>query len=220
MNWSHWRSIPWIDTRAAFVAGTPKGGSLLDLGSSDGETLCHMWELRPDLSFFSVDIAQCPRRIPPGTSFARLDLESQPLPWANQSLDAITCMHLVEHLRSITNMWHEIARVLKPGGRVYVETPSLASLETPSARGLFRGKVTMNFYDDPTHIGPVPVSALSQAARDVGLVTKKSGRSRNWLFAASYPLLSLLPATREQYVAKLHWLGWSVYLIAQKAAPQ
>jgi len=218
MNWSRWSRIPWIDTRAAFVSATTNGGSLLDLGSSDGETLCHMGELRPDLNFFSVDIAGRPRRTPPATSFAQLDLESQSLPWATESFDAITCMHVVEHLRSITNLWREIGRVLKPGGLVYVETPSLASLETPSAPGSLKGNVTMNFYDDPTHVRPVPVSALSQAARDVGLVTIKSGRSRNWLFAAAYPFFWLLPPTRKKYVAKLHWLGWSVYLIAQKPA--
>jgi SAM-dependent methyltransferase len=218
MNWSHWRSIPWIDTRAAFVAGTPKGGSLLDLGSSDGETLCHMWELRPDLSFASVDIAGSPRRSPPATSFAQLDLELQPLPWTNESFDAITCMHVVEHLRTMTNLWHETARLLKPGGRVYIETPGLQSVTTPSPPKSFRGKITLNFYDDPTHIHPLSIASLVGAARDVGLTVKSKGRSRNWLFAAAYPLLSLLPATRKRYVAKLHWLGWSVYLIAEKPA--
>ena len=155
---------------------------------------------------------------PPATSFARLDLESEPLPWASESFDAITCMHVVEHLRSMTNLWREVGRVLKPGGRVYIETPGLASLETPSALGSLKGKVTMNFYDDPTHIEPVPIASLSEAATDVGLTVTRTGHSRNWLFAAAYPLFSLLPPTRKKYVAKLHWLGWSVYLIAEKPA--
>src|SRR5258706_604831 len=126
MNWSRWRSIPWIDTRAAFVAATPKAGNLLDLGTSNGETLCHMWELRPDL----------------------------------------------------------------------------------------------NYFDDSTHVAPVPVETMGRAARDCGLEPAESGKSRNWLFAATYPLFFLLPARRGRYVAKLHWLGWSVYLIAQKPLAQ
>lgn len=216
MNWSHWRSIPWIDTRSAFVATTPKGGKLLDLGSSDGETLCHMWELRPDLRFCCVDIGGRPARTPPATSFAQADLERDKLPWPDRSFDSITCMHLVEHLQTMSNLWREIARLLKAGGRVYVETPGLQSVETESAPGALKGKMTLNFYDDPTHLRPVPISALSQAAREVGLVTAGFGRSRNWLFAAVYPLLAMLPPTRKRYVAKLHWLGWSVYLIAEK----
>lgn len=216
MNWSHWRATPWIDTRAAFVAGTPKNGSLLDLGSSDGETLCHMSELRPDLAFASVDIAGRPPSTPPDTSFAQANLESDKLPWPDGSFDAITCMHVVEHLRTMTNLWREISRLMKPGGRVYIETPGLQSVTTPSPPELLRGRITLNFYDDPTHIRPVPIASVVGAATDVGLTVKGTGRSRNWLFAAAYPLFLLFPPTRKKYVAKLHWLGWSVYLIAEK----
>ena len=219
MNWAHWRLIPWIDTRAAFVAGTPRNGSLLDLGTSDGETLCHMWELRPDLAFAAIDIAGPPARTPPDTTFVRADLETARLPWPDRTFDSITCMHLVEHLKTMTGLWREIGRLLKPGGRVYIETPGLQSVTTPSAPESLRGKVTLNFYDDPTHIAPVPIASLASAARDVGLSVQRTGRSRNWLFAAAYPLLSLMPPRRKRYVARLHWLGWSVYLIAEKPRP-
>src|SRR5277367_3143450 len=57
MNWAMLRQVPWLDTRARFVAGTPRNGALLDLGSSDGETLGHFAELRPDLRLFAVDKA-------------------------------------------------------------------------------------------------------------------------------------------------------------------
>jgi SAM-dependent methyltransferase len=216
MNWSNWRAIPWIDTRAAFVAATPRNGSLLDLGSSNGETLCHMSELRPDLRFGSVDIAGRPPRTPKDTSFAQADLQSDSLPWPDGSFDAITCMHVVEHLRTLTNLWSEIARLLKRGGRVYIETPGLQSIATPSPPESLRGKITLNFYDDPTHIAPVSIASLVSAARDAGLTVKRTGKSRNWLFAAAYPFLAIIPATRKRYVAKLHWLGWSVYLVAEK----
>jgi 2-polyprenyl-3-methyl-5-hydroxy-6-metoxy-1,4-benzoquinol methylase len=216
MNWSNWQAIPWIDSRAGFVAATPKGGALLDLGSSDGETLCHMYELRPDLKFASVDIAARPARTPPDTSFAQANLESDRLPWSDRSFDSITCMHVVEHLRAMTTLWGEIARLLKPGGRVYMETPGLESVNTPGPPASLRGQITLNFYDDPTHIHPVPLTAMMTEARDAGLIVTRTGRSRNWLFAAAYPVLSILSRSRKRYVAKLHWLGWSVYLIAQK----
>jgi SAM-dependent methyltransferase len=213
-----WRAIPWIDTRAAFVAATPENGSLLDLGSSDGQTLCHMSELRPDLRFASVDIGGRPAYMPSESVFAPANLETDTLPWPDESFDSITCMHVVEHLHTMKKLWGEIGRLLKPGGRVYIETPGLASLRTPSPPASLRGKVTMNFFDDPTHVEPVSIGSLMHFADDAALVVRETGRSRNWLFAAAYPLLSILPATRRRYVAKLHWLGWSVYLIAQKPA--
>jgi len=216
MNWSYWRAVPWIDTRARFVAATPRGGSLLDLGSSDGQTLCHMSELRPDLRIASVDIAGRPARTPAKTEFVQADLESDSLPWPDGSFDSITCMHLVEHLHSMEKIWAEITRLLRPGGRVYVETPGTESVNTTSAPAAMRGKVTMNFYDDPTHVAPVSIQSLQTVATRSGLTVMDHGRSRNWLFAAVYPLLVLLPPSRRRYVAKLHWLGWSVYLIAQK----
>src|ERR1051326_2355464 len=38
MNWTYLRRFPWLDPRARFVASLPPCASLLDLGSSDGET--------------------------------------------------------------------------------------------------------------------------------------------------------------------------------------
>ena len=94
MNWAYLRRFPWLDTRARFVARTPQGGALLDLGSSDGETLRHFAELRPDLRLFASDVAGQPDQYPPGCQFHRADLERDRLPWEDQSMDAITCMHL------------------------------------------------------------------------------------------------------------------------------
>jgi len=127
-------------------------------------------------------------------------------------------MHVVEHLHTLTNLWREIRRLLKPGGRAYIETPGLQSVTTPSAPESLRGKITLNFYDDPTHIRPVPITSLVALARDNGLFVSRTGHSRNWLFAVAYPFFSLLLPSRKRYVAKLHWLGWSVYLIAEKPA--
>jgi SAM-dependent methyltransferase len=175
-----------------------------------------MAELRPDLHFSSVDLAGRPERTPPDTSFARSNLESDRLPWPDESFDAITCMHVVEHLHTMTNLWNEVARLLKRGGRVYIETPGMESLATASPPEPLRGKVTLNFFDDPTHVRPVPVTELAKAAADAGLRVDSRGRSRNWLFTAAYPVLCLFSRARKRYVAKLHWIGWSVYLIAEK----
>lgn len=215
MNWAYLRRCSWLDTRARFVAGAPPGGALLDLGSSDGETLAHFAELRPDLRLFASDLEGCPERYPPACQFHRADLEKDRLPWADASMDRITCMHLVEHLSSYDLLLAEVARLLPPGGQVYFETPHPRTVRYSSPPGRAAGTFTLNFYDDPTHIRPVAVGALARRLRQAGLAVLASGISRNWLFAASYPFWLFRPPSRRKFTARVHWLGWSAYLIAQ-----
>jgi SAM-dependent methyltransferase len=213
MNWRYLRPWPWLDTRARFVARTPRGGRLLDLGSSDGETLRHLAELRPDLKFSAADKFGQPGNYPPGCDFQYADFEQPPLPWPDATFDAVTCMHVIEHLRDLKPLLSEIARVLKPGGAVYFETPHVKTTTLPSAAGRF----TLNFYDDPTHTQPVAMERLSQEAGSSGLATERTGASRNWLFAAAHPFLRWGPDSRKKFTARVHWLGWSAYLVARRS---
>lgn len=216
MNWARLRHFPWLDTRARFVARAPQAGTLLDLGSSDGETLGHIAELRPDLRLLAADVAGEPERYPAGCQFRRADLQRDRLPWPDQSIDAITCMHLVEHLQDLTLLLSETARLLKSGGRVYFETPHPRTVKLPSPSGRAAGTFTLNFYDDPTHVRPVAIGALAQQARAAGLEIAGSGVSRNWLFALAYPFYLFLPASRKKFTARVHWIGWSAWLEARR----
>lgn len=216
MNWKCLRLLPGLDTRAAFVACLPKGGSLLDIGSSDGETLRHMSELRPDLKLYATDVAGVPEHYPADCAFHRGDIEREPLPWLAASMDGITCMHVIEHLRELTVLLQESVRLLKPGGCIYFETPHPKSLTLASPPGVAAGTFTLNFFDDQTHVKPVAVGALAQQVRATGLEPLRSGISRNWLFAAAYPFFALMPPGRKKFTALIHWIGWSAYLIARK----
>jgi SAM-dependent methyltransferase len=216
MNWKHFRHISWIDTRARFVANTPVGGSLLDIGSADGETLGHFAELRPDLKLFSTDLAGCPEKYPPGCAFHRGDIQKDSLPWRSGSMDRITCIHLVEHLTSLDFLFGEAARLLKPGGRIFIETPHLKTAVIQSCPGVWAGTFPMSFYDDLTHIRPVATGVLAHVARRTGFRIVSTGISRNWFFAISYPLFFLAPPSRQKYTAKLHFLGWSASFLAER----
>lgn len=216
MKWSCLRPFPWLDTRARFVAQSPPCGALLDLGSSDGETLGHIAELRPDLKLFAADKSGTPEKYPPSCEFRRTDFERDVLPWSDRSMDAITCMHLVEHLHGLDLLLREIARLLKPGGRVYFETPHPKTLALPSLRGRAGRDFTLNFYDDPTHVRLVTTELLAQQVNQAGLQVEAAGISRNWLFAASHLVFVFLPPSRKKFTARVHWLGWSAYLIARR----
>ena len=216
MNWHLLRKCAWIDTRAQFVSQTPAGGRLLDIGASDGETLNHFAELRPDLDFCATDIAGSPENYPVGTEFHRGDLEKETLPWPANFFDAVTCMHVVEHLRDHALLFSEVSRVLKPEGRIYFETPHPKTLKLPSAKGKF----TLNFFDDPTHIEIVTVERLAELSSASGLRVVRRGVSRNLLFAGAYPFYFFRAPSRQRFTALTHWLGWSAFLIAQKPDEQ
>ena len=130
-------------------------------------------------------------------------------------MSAITCMHLVEHLMELDVLLREVKRLLKPGGKVYFETPHPKTVDLPSLRERGIHDFTLNFYDDPTHTKPVPISDLASILPE-GLHPLKSGISRNWLFAAAYPYYFFRPSSRQKFTAQVHWLGWSAYLIAER----
>ena len=217
MNWLCLRPFPWQDTRAGFVAQAPRAGVLLDLGASDGETLGHIAQLRPDLRLLTADKFGQSEKYPAGCEFRRADFEHDGLPWPAATVDAITCMHLVEHVRDLSLLLREIVRVLKPGARIYFETPHPKTLTLPSWRDRPL-PFTMNFYDDPTHVQVVTMAALAQQVQAAGLRVERTGTSRNWLFAAANPLFAWLPPSRKKFTAHVHWLGWSAYLIAFRPA--
>lgn len=216
MNWKKLQILPQLDTRAHFVSRAPSNGILLDLGSSDGETLCHIHELRPDLKLLSIDILGAPSNYPPNTDFHMANLEKDVFPWAENSVDVVTCMHLVEHLSSISHLLAEVERVLRPGGCLYVETPHPKSLNLSSPKGNFVSRFTLNFYDDVTHTHVVSMGAIGKHAERAGLLVDDSGISRNWIFAAMWPVFFFFPSSRKKYTALVHWLGWSAFIILKK----
>jgi len=110
----------------------------------------------------------------------------------------------------------EVRRLLKPGGRVYFETPHPKTLGLASLTGPAAGTFTMNFYDDPTHVHIVPTGVLAQKARQQGLEVIASGTSRNWLFVAARLFAFLLPS-QQKATAHVHLIGWSAYLIARRS---
>lgn len=80
----------------------------------------------------------------------------------DNSLDLVTAFHLIEHLDSekLFRLLDEIKRILKPGGRVFMETPSSENLVVAAC----------NFYADPTHYRPVNPHTLMFVLRQKGFI--------------------------------------------------
>ena len=126
-------------------------------------------------------------------------------------------MQLIEHLKDLTNLLREAARVLKNGGRIYFETPHPKSLTLSSSfrrcgRNLYREFLRRHFTRASGHHRGAGASGAGR-----GLEVVDSGISRNWLFAATWPLFMFLPSSRKRFTARLHWIGWSACLVARRS---
>jgi SAM-dependent methyltransferase len=204
MNWKRFRNFLWVDTRFKFLNVIPKGVTLLDIGSSDGHTLTHFNEARPDIHYFATDIEGKPESYPSQAHFFRADITKDRLPWSEHSMDGITSMHLVEHIGCFDNFFSECARLLRTNGKLYIETPHPKTLTLSMPYRKQAGKFTYNFWDDLTHVQIVPLGKIAPLAFKHGFHVKKLGTSRNLFFVISYPF-SFLFNYRKRLISRVHF---------------
>lgn len=95
-------------------------GLVLDIGAGD------RWlesRLSPDADYVAVDYPPTGRDL----YGARPDVfaDAARLPFADDVIDVVVCLEVIEHVRHPQRMLTEIARVLKPGGRLCLSMPFL-----------------------------------------------------------------------------------------------
>jgi SAM-dependent methyltransferase len=130
------------------------------------------------------------------------DLTSENLPFADQEFDLILASEILEHFRfHPARFFAEVARVLKPGGRLIITTPNLIRLN--NVIKLLLGR-SINWdiadqYWDGTHAREFTAAEIAQLAKQTGLAVE-TVTYRNF----SYP--NLLPVVK--IVNSLFGLLW------------
>lgn len=138
----------------------PIGGRVLDIGCGDGSLMEQMLEhgcepIGVDTNTAAVD-ACLAKKLKVSEVDGLAYLTSQP----TASFDAVTCLHVVEHLPNTTlaELVREVHRVLRPGGVFVFETPKIASIYD----------FTQYYYIDPTHKQPRHHDLLRFLCTDAG----------------------------------------------------
>jgi len=229
-----------LQAQARFAAMLPYEARVLDLGCGDFTRIDrYLGRRRPDLEIVGVEKfdgasiygsleASGPARRRPYRRVAT-DIESSPLPFDDASFDAVYFSHVIEHLSNKPYVLSEIARVLKPRGLLYVETPGPAALRAgrpPWVPQNLGG--TIRYRDDPTHLGaPFRLTSLQSLLVRNRFSVHESGIVRELgivgmpLYAAM-ALIALVPfvpfgSRSFLYGAGVRNLtGWAIYSIAMK----
>lgn len=138
-----------------------KEGLVVDIGSGRGEWL----ESLRENGFQGVGIEANSIAVKASQERGLKVIEGDALAYLrdvpNESLAAITCFHVVEHLpfHMLVQLLDEMVRTLRVGG--------IAILETPNPQNVLVG--SNNFYYDPTHRNPIPSLTLKFIAEARGL---------------------------------------------------
>lgn len=137
------------------------GGKMLDVGCGNGRYLSTMRSLGWDVQgveFSESGVRVCQMENLP---VHHGDLKSAQLP--DNTFDLITVRHVIEHIPAPNDFVAELARVLKPGGRLVIETPN--------GNALGRSWFGPNWYanDVPRHLILFSPDNLALLGRQHGL---------------------------------------------------
>lgn len=110
-----------------FLSGLAPGSRVLELGAGDGRFVSRLTQAGFDARGVEPSEGAAAAARARGAPVERVTVEELDL--AAASLDAVVVWHVLEHLRDPAGTLAGIARWLRPGGRVVVACPNLASLQ-------------------------------------------------------------------------------------------
>lgn len=128
-------------------------------------------------------------------------LEDQDYP--NETFDAITLSHVIEHVPYPNNTLAECYRLLKPGGKIVLLTPNSGSLSHKIFKKSWRG------LEPPRHLHIFSLPSMEA-------LLKNNGFEENWVrpFIVSSVIYDSLQIKwgRGRFAAGsfIHWIAWTI----------
>lgn len=118
--------------------------------------------------------------------------------------DGANVSHIVEHFTpmQVEELFKLLRHALKPGSPLVILTPNIANLRRAAG----------DFWRDPTHVRPYPVSALSKLLRRAGFEVVESGE-----YTDRKPSLArtVIYGIRNALIGR-YWCGDDLYVIARR----
>lgn len=187
----------------------------LDIGSGHGDLIVLLREKQLVNHSDACDYTHTLMQLP-DVEVHVADLNHQPLPFADQSFDLVTCTEVIEHLEHYRETLREIHRVLKPGGRVVLSTPNILNLKS-RIRFFVYGFYNLfgplharesALHTTGGHINPVSCFYLAHSLLDARFddlhlsIDKKQGTSLFWLIWFYLPIRFFAQLTTRKEKSK------------------
>jgi 2-polyprenyl-3-methyl-5-hydroxy-6-metoxy-1,4-benzoquinol methylase len=167
-----------LDSAAMYLPAPTAPARLLDVGCGSGVLLARMQSLGWDVEGVEVDAAavEAARRRGVGVRLGTLGHQS----FSEASFDAVHSSHVIEHVHDPAGLLRECLRILKPGGRLVILTPNIASW----GHALF-GPAWLNL-DPPRHLFLFNSENLRRLAERAGFAveTLRSTVRTGWVYGA------------------------------------
>jgi SAM-dependent methyltransferase len=194
---------------AAFLRKAAPFHSVVDLGAGGGSDLELAAEICPAAERFAIE-TYLPNveKLKKRHQVLPLNLELDPLPFADESIDVVMSNQVLEHVKEIFWILHQASRILKVGGHMIIGVPNLAS---------FHNRLLLL-------LGMQPTVIQNHSAHLRGYTRHDILRMFEMIFPGGYQLEDFrganfypLPPVAAKPLAKLLPNGaWSIFFLLKK----
>ncbi|MBF8964586.1 class I SAM-dependent methyltransferase [Pontibacter sp. FD36] len=184
--------------------------TVLDLGAGQGADLLIARHANPEATLHAVEcygpyIESLKSK---NIEVHSLNIECDSLPFEDQSIDIVIANQILEHTKEIFWIFHEVTRVLKPGGKFIVGVPNLASFHNRLM--LLFGSQPTSLKNNSAHVRGYTLPDLKRFVHSCfpnGYKISKFAGSNFYPFPPmlARPLASLLPS-----------MAWAIFLMLEK----
>lgn len=183
---------------------------VLDIGAGHGDDLLIARKFNNNAQLHGIEVyppyAEELRQT--GITVHSLNIETDRLPFTNEALDVVIANQIMEHVKEIFWLLHEISRTLRIGGSLILGVPNLASLHN---------RLMLLFGEQPSTI-------QNNSAHVRGYTKKDLFRLLNSCFPGGYKLQLFggsnfypLPPAMAKPLAKIFPnAAWSIFLLFRK----